>query len=587
MGAGPDMKEALKKAQERYFQWLNKKDLEPSLRAELQAVGDSTVGIVDRFYKELDFGTAGLRGIIGAGTNRMNIYTVRKATQGLANYLHKVCNGPKAVVIAYDTRYMSREFALESALTLARNRIKACLFSDIAPTPLLSYAVGYLQATAGIVITASHNPKEYNGYKVYWQHGGQIVDELARDITEEINLVGDELDLPTCCREKAEQAGLLIWLGNEINNSYLEKVKQLILRPGSIRQAADSLKIVYTPLHGTGGQPVLDLLTAAGFKNIFPVKEQLSPDPSFSTVECPNPEEPAAYRLALKLAGQVSADIIICSDPDADRLGVMAKDSNNGYKLITGNQLGALLVDYILSSRKESGILPADGVIIKTIVTSTMGSDLAARYGIKTIDVLTGFKYIGEKIAQFEREKSPTFLFGYEESFGFLAGDFVRDKDAVQISLLVCEMAAYYQNMNKTLLQRLEELYQELGYYQEELINIHMAGIKGQQKTSRILNYWRESSPSEISGLPVYSVADYQACFIRKIPANTVEETTLPRCNVLHYTLADGSWFCIRPSGTEPKLKIYFGVKDVSPAAASAKLSNLREAVLAKVKEIE
>jgi len=569
--------------QTRYDLWRNNPVLTPELRAELKAIEGDSQEIADRFYKDLDFGTAGLRGIIGAGTNRMNIYTVRKATQGLANYITKCCSGAKAVVIAYDTRFMSREFALESALVLARSGIKAYLFREVAPTPLLSYAISHLQACAGIVVTASHNPKEYNGYKVYWQHGGQIVDELAEAITAQIQLVADELNIPVLDQETAQLQNLLVWLDDEVYQTYLARVRSLVLRPEAILAQADSLKIVYTPLHGTGKIPVLDLLSSVGFKHVALVPEQALADPSFPTVKFPNPEEPAAYELALQLAQQEAADLIIGTDPDADRLGVMAKAPDNTYRLITGNQLGALLVDYLLSSRQELGCLPANGVVIKTIVTSTMGSAVAARYGIPSVDVLTGFKYIGEKIAQYEKDHSQTFLFGYEESYGFLAGDFVRDKDAVQIALLVCEMAAYYQTKGLTLLERLEELFSQLGYYLEDLVNINLSGLEGQQKIARIIDSWRNNPPLTVGNMAVAIATDYQLCSIRRLKECSAEKTVLPRCNVLHYVLEDNSWFCIRPSGTEPKLKIYFGVQGSSAEASSTKLAALKEAVMARI----
>lgn len=570
-----------------YWYWRNTPSLDPALQAELIEISDQQDAITDRFYKELDFGTAGLRGIIGAGTNRMNIYTVRKATQGLANYINKSCPGERSVVIAYDTRFMSKEFALESALVLARNKIKTYLFQEVAPTPLLSYAIGHLQACAGIVVTASHNPQEYNGYKVYWSHGGQIVDELAEAITSEIKLVGDELAIPTLNRDEAEHDNLLIWLNDQVYLAYLTHVRRLILRKDVIQKQADSVKIVYTPLHGTGKVPVMDLLNSVGFSKVYLVPEQAIPDPTFPTVKYPNPEEPAAYKLALELAHQVEADIIIGTDPDADRLGVMAKTNTGDYQLITGNQLGALLVDYLLGSRKEQGCLPANGVVIKTIVTSTMGSDIAAKYGVKAVDVLTGFKYIGEKIAQYKKDHSQTFLFGYEESYGFLAGDFVRDKDAVQISMLVCEMTAYYQTKSQTLLQRLVELFQEVGYYLEDLVNINLTGLEGQQKIGRIIDSWRENPPLQIGSIAIEIATDYQLCSISRVKECTAQPTTLPKCNALHYVLEDDSWFSIRPSGTEPKLKIYFGVKGTTQEDASHKLAMIKDEVMHRITEIE
>ncbi|QNB44993.1 phospho-sugar mutase [Thermanaerosceptrum fracticalcis] len=564
---------------ENYLRWLNHDTLDREIKEELQAIRDKDKEIRERFYKNLEFGTAGLRGIMGAGTNRMNIYTVRKATQGLANYINRV-SPEKTVVIAYDTRHKSREFALQAALVLATNNIKTYLFKKVMATPLLSFAICHLKTTAGIMITASHNPREYNGYKVYWRHGGQIIDDMAAAITREIMQVEDELHIPVQGEEEAEKQGLLVWLDDKIYNTYIQRTKQLILREDVIKQAADDLRMVYTPLHGTGYAPVCQLLETTGFKQVFVVPEQAEPDPDFSTVKYPNPEEQSAFTLALQKAQEVNADLIMGTDPDADRVGVLSLNDTGEYEPLTGNQLGALLIDYILHMRQLANNLPADGVIIKTIVTSSMGVDIARRFNIDYLDVLTGFKYIGEKIAQFNEDKSRTFLFGYEESYGFLAGDYVRDKDAVQTCLLVAEMAAYYKTRGLTLFERLRQLYEELGYYREALVNLTLAGLEGQEKINRIIETFRDNPPAQVGGLEITIVRDYLQCTEKTRGLCEIKTITLPRCNVLHYTLEDGSWFCIRPSGTEPKLKIYFGVKDKTAEEAKTKLERIKEEVM-------
>lgn len=559
---------------EKYKKWLGYELLASELRDELEKIGNNPEEIKTRFYKDLEFGTGGLRGIIGAGTNRMNIYTVRKATQGLANYLNK-SGSENSVVIAYDSRHKSREFALEAALVLAKNKIKVYVFREITPTPILSFAIGYLRATAGIVITASHNPKEYNGYKVYNRHGGQITDGMAKAITEEINLVEDELRVSVLTQKEAEEKGLLIWVGEEVLSAYLEKTKGLVLRPDIIEGISTELQIVYTPLHGTGYIPVKRLLREVGFKNVHIVPEQSKPDPDFSTVKYPNPEEHEAFTLALDLAQKVRADIVLGTDPDADRLGVAVRDEKGEYVILTGNQIGALMIDYILEMRKFNGSLPANGIVVKTIVTSRLGVEIAKKYGVGYLDVLTGFKYIGEKIKEFSEDGSYIFLFGYEESCGFLIGDYVRDKDAVQACLVVVEMAAYYKTKKMSLLDRLQQLFEEYGYYREEVVSFTLQGIEGQERIGRIMDFLRENVPEVAGGINIAVVKDY------------LQPTGLPKANVLHYTLEDGSWFCIRPSGTEPKLKIYFSVVGDSARDAEARLVRLRGAVLKIINGIE
>ncbi|SMB88548.1 alpha-phosphoglucomutase [Desulfonispora thiosulfatigenes DSM 11270] len=607
---------------QQYQKWINTDSLNEEMKAELLAIKDDKAEIEERFYKNLEFGTGGLRGLMGAGTNRINIYTVRRSTQGLANYLKKQnltpcttktedraaskgtwrnidhptvkASGqtntnkttPLKVVIAYDSRFKSREFALESALVLAQNGIKAYVFAEIAPTPLLSYAVCELGADAGIVITASHNPKEYNGYKVYGNYGGQMTDEDSRAVIEQVENIQEELSVAVMAQKEAEAQELLVWLGSELLDRYIERTKGLILNPEIIEKMQDSLKIVYTPLHGTGNIPVMRLLQESGFKEVAIVPEQAEPDGSFPTASYPNPEDIKSFALAIELGKANNADILLATDPDADRVGVIVKNERSEYVSLTGNQLGGLLVDYILSSRKEKNTLPADGVIIKTIVTSSLGVDIARKYGIGHIDVLTGFKYIGEKINEFTHSKSSTYLFGYEESYGYLASDYVRDKDAVQICLLASEMAAFYKDKGITLYERLHQLFTELGYYQEDLVNITLEGIAGEKTIAAIIEDFRNNPPHEVHGERVLMVCDYLTCTEVDMIEKIATKTTLPKSNVLRYRLSDGSWFCIRPSGTEPKLKIYFGVKGNTAEEATTKLEGIKVEVMQRVNQV-
>lgn len=573
---------------EKYFKWLKYPNIDNEIKEELQMIINEPKKIEDRFYTNLKFGTGGLRGIIGAGTNRMNIYTVRKASQGLANYINDLYVENPTVVIAYDVRYKSKAFAKEAALVLARNNVKTYIFDRVIPTPILSYAVRELGATAGIVITASHNPKEYNGYKVYWSDGGQITDKIANEITKEIEKVENELLVEIMDRETAEEKELLNWLDDEILNSYLKKVNGLVLRPDIIKKVSDEFKIVYTPLHGTGNTAVTRLLKEVGFTNVMIVPEQAQPDPSFSTVKYPNPEEHAAFKLALDLAGEIDADIAMATDPDADRVGVAVKDETGKYVILSGNQLGALMIDYILRMKKHNNSIPDDAVIIKTIVTSSMGVNIAAKYGVKYMDVLTGFKYIGEKIKEFHRNKSHTFIFSYEESYGYLIGDFVRDKDAVQSCLLAAEMAAYYKSLGITLYERLQQLFEEYGYYKEDLVSLNLSGIKGQERIKRIMETIRKQQISYINNKNVVLIKDYLSGTEHNLKAMTKYKINgMPSSNVIHYTLEDKSWFCVRPSGTEPKLKIYFSVIGESKAEADEKLMGLKEAVLQVIEGIK
>jgi phosphoglucomutase len=592
----------------RYNSWLEHNELDEELLQELMVLKEMLAlsgrerEIETRFYKELEFGTGGLRGIIGAGTNRMNIYTVRKATQGLANYLKKELGkkglekeaGEKegdyypgegaGVAIAYDSRHKSREFALEAALVLAQNGIKAYLFRELTATPVLSFAVRELGAAAGIVVTASHNPPEYNGYKVYGDDGGQITDETARIITGEIALVENELAIPIVGEGEAIEAGLLQELGDELVDSYVEQLKGLSLNPKLVKEKGAAIKIIYSPLHGTGYKPVLRALRELGFQQVLVVPEQALPDGNFPTVAYPNPEEEEAFKLAIALGKEEGADLLLATDPDADRLGVAVKNNRDEYVILTGNQLGALLLEYILSQREEQGSLPANGVVIKTIVTSEIGRAIATAYGLETMDTLTGFKYIGEKIKEFYEQGDKKFIFGYEESYGYLIGDFVRDKDAIQACLLAAEMAVYYQTKGMTLYEKLGEIFDIYGHYLEELVSISLEGKEGQEWIKAITDTLRREGLAQVAGKKVKIAGDYLACriyFFQDLSAGNKElPTGLPQANVLKYILEDDSWFCIRPSGTEPKLKIYFGVREKSQAKAEKKLADLKDAVL-------
>lgn len=555
-----------------FLKWRERSTI-PDLREELTAIEQNPDEISDRFYKSLEFGTGGMRGVIGAGLNRMNIYTVRKATQGLANYINKTAApAERQVVIAYDSRHKSKDFALEAALVLVNNSIKAFLFEDITPTPLLSFAVRELKTFFGIVVTASHNPKEYNGYKVYCSHGGQITDELATLLTTEIERITDVFDIGTAKMDKALNDGMLIWLKDEILNKYVHITQKLTLNKKLITQNSSNLKIVYSPLHGTGLVPLTKLFAACGFNNLHPVAEQAKADPDFPTVISPNPEEDAAAALSLQTAEKIDADLIMLTDPDADRLGVIVKDEKGSYIRLTGNQIGALLIDYLLQTRLRLNTLPANGVIIKTIVTSDLGVEIAADYGIKHLEVLTGFKYIGEQIAGFDKHAEHVFLFGYEESYGFLIGDFVRDKDAIQTALCIAEAALHHKTNGSGLYQRLQELFAKYGYYLEDQESIHLTGIAGQKTIKNIMETLRQTIPQPLQRLGIVSVKDYQSGV--ETPIN------LPLSDVLYYRLQQNSWCCIRPSGTEPKLKMYFGVREQNREAAVKRLAQLKEAFL-------
>jgi phosphoglucomutase len=555
-----------------YQRWLASEQLDPELKQQLIQIQGNEKEIEDRFYKSLEFGTGGLRGVIGAGTNRINKYTVRKATQGLAQYITKQGNEAKkaGVAIAYDSRHMSPEFAQEAGLVLAHNGIKAYVFEELRPTPELSFAVRHLGATAGIVITASHNPPEYNGYKVYWSDGAQIATELADAVTAEIENVTDELSVQAMNLEEAEANNLFQWIGADLDEAYQKELRTLALQPNEQNR---DFKVVYTPLHGTGNKPVRRILKDMGFENVSVVPQQELPDPNFSTVKSPNPEEHEAFTLAIKLAEKQGADLIMGTDPDTDRVGVVVRNSEGQFAVLTGNELGALLVDYILSQRNQQGTIPPNGVVIKTIVTSEMGAAVAAQYGIPTLDTLTGFKYIGEKIKQFRETGEKTFLFGYEESYGYLIGDFCRDKDAVQACMMAAEMAAYYQKQGKSLYEALIELFEKVGFYKEDLASLTLKGVDGVQKINAMMDQLRQNPPKQIGSLQVTEMRDYEKGL-----------GDLPSSNVLKFFLSDESWFAARPSGTEPKIKFYFGVKGSSLEDAQTRIEKLKTVVMDLVK---
>lgn len=554
-----------------YKRWLQAEHLDLELKQQLQDIQENEKEIEDRFYKHLEFGTGGLRGVIGSGTNRINRYTVRKATQGLAEYIIKQGEDAKkgGVVIAYDSRHMSPEFAQEAGLVLANNGIKAYVFEELRPTPELSFAVRHLGATAGIVITASHNPPEYNGYKVYGSDGAQIATELADAITAEIGQVDDELQIQIMTLEEAQSKQLFQWIGAEQDDAYQEKLRSLALQPSSNNK---EYRVVYTPLHGTGNKPVRQILHDMGFEHVFVVPEQELPDANFSTVKSPNPEEHEAFKLAIDLAEKVGADMIMGTDPDTDRVGVVVRDEAGQFVVLTGNQLGALLLDYILSQQSTQGNIPANGVVIKTIVTSEIGTAVASQYGLETLNTLTGFKFIGEKIKQFEETKEKTFLFGYEESYGYLVGDFCRDKDAVQACMMAAEMGAYYQKQGLTPYQALQKLFAKIGYYKEDLVSLTLKGVEGVQKINNMMDQLRQQPPANIGELAVSGMKDYK---------QGIEE--LPQSNVLKFILEDESWFAARPSGTEPKIKFYFGVKGSSAEDSKGKLEKLKKNVMSLI----
>ncbi len=565
---------------ESYEEWLNNPYFDEETRKELQAITGNEKEIEERFYMDLEFGTAGLRGIIGAGTNRMNVYTVRKATQGLANYILGVGAEKKGVAIAYDSRRMSPEFADVAALCLAANGIKAYVFESLRPTPELSYAVRKLGCTAGINITASHNPPEYNGYKVYWEDGAQITPPHDTGIMAEVKKVTDYATVKTMELEDAKKAGLYQVIGADIDDPYIAELKKLVLHQDCIDKVGAELKIVYTPLHGTGNIPVRRVLKELGFQNVYVVPEQELPDGDFPTVSYPNPEAAEAFELGLALGKKVDADLILATDPDADRLGVYVKDSKTGeYHSLTGNMSGCLIGDYVIGQRKELKGLPADGAFIRSIVSTNMADAIAKYYGIELIEVLTGFKFIGQKILEFEKTGKGTYLFGMEESYGCLTGTYARDKDAIVASMTLCEAAAYYKTKNMTLWDAMLAMYERYGYYKDDVTSITLKGIEGLAKIQSIMDTLRANAPAEIGKYQVTAVRDYKKDTITDVKTGAVKPTGLPSSNVLYYELTDDAWVCVRPSGTEPKVKFYLGVKGTSLDDAEKKSKELSAAV--------
>ena len=567
-----------------YELWCTDDAFDESTKQELKGIAGNDEEIKDRFYKSLEFGTGGLRGVIGAGTNRMNIYTVRKASQGLANVIIEAGGQDKGVAIAYDSRNMSIEFSREAALTLNANGIKTYRFDSLRPTPELSFALRTLGCIAGIVVTASHNPPEYNGYKVYWEDGAQITAPRDEQIINEVNSLSDYSALKTMSLEDAEAAGLYHTIGKEIDDKYNETLMKLALRPEVIRKAAEDISIVYTPLHGTGNLPVRRVLDSLGFKKVYVVPEQELPDGNFSTVGYPNPEDPAVFKLALELAEKVNADIILATDPDADRLGVYAKDSKTGkYMAFTGNMSGTLLLDYQLSARRELGLLPDNGAVVKTIVTTNMCDVVAKKYGCELIETLTGFKYIGEQIKLFEQgKKDNQYMFGYEESYGCLIGTHARDKDACAAVMGLCEAAAYNKLQGKSLWDRMLEMYEEYGYYREGAVSITMKGADGAEQIAGIIDGLRACPLKEIGGFKVVKARDYKLHRTVDYITGEAGATDLPESNVLYYALENDQWCCVRPSGTEPKIKFYYGIKGSSMEEAN----ELYDKVGAAIKEL-
>ncbi len=568
-----------------YEEWLNNPYFDADTKKELESIRDNDNEIKERFYADLEFGTAGLRGIIGAGINRMNIYVVRRATQGLANYIKKQGGENKGVAIAYDSRRMSPEFSEEAALCLAANGIKAYRFESLRPTPELSYAVRHLGCIAGINVTASHNPPEYNGYKVYWEDGAQITPPHDTGIMSEVKAITDLSTCKTMDKEEAVKAGLFVTIGKEVDDDYIAELKKLVIHQDCIDKYGKDIKIVYTPLHGTGNIPARRVLKEIGFENVYVVPEQELPDGEFPTVSYPNPEAAEAFELALKLAKEKDADLVLATDPDADRLGVYVKDTKSGeYITLTGNMSGCLLAEYEISQKLATeGSLPADGALIKTIVTSNLADEIAKGYNIKLIEVLTGFKYIGQQILNFETTGKGTYLFGFEESYGCLIGTHARDKDAIVATMALCEAAAYYKSQGKTLWDAMLDMYEKYGYCIDAIQSVSLKGIEGLAKIQEIMNTLRENTPAKIGKYEVLSARDYKKDTIKNLATGEVTTTGLPNSNVLYYDMSDSAWLCVRPSGTEPKVKFYYGVKGTSLEDAQKLSKELGEEVLAMI----
>lgn len=566
---------------EEYKKWCESPEFDEETKKELLAIKNDEKEIEDRFYKELEFGTAGLRGIIGAGTNRMNKYTVGKATQGLANYILEQGTQEKGVAISYDSRRMSKEFALQTALILCANGIKAYLFENLRPVPELSFSVRNLGCTAGVMITASHNPPKYNGYKVYWDDGSQIVSPRDKEIISKVRAVEKYSEIREITKEEAEQKGLLKIVGTEMDDKYLDVLKSLVLNPDIMKEEGKELKVVYTPLHGTGNTIAERLLTELGMKNVYVVPEQKDPDGNFPTVDYPNPEEKKAFKLALDLAEKVGADVVLATDPDADRLGIFAKDAKTGkYMEYTGNMSALLIAEYRISQMKEKGILPKNGMFITTIVSSDLAKAIAKYYNLECIEVLTGFKNIGAVMKKADENQDKKYVFGFEESYGCLIGDYARDKDGISAVMALCEAACYYKSKGKTLWDAMEDIYKKYGYYKEAQVSIYREGASGAQEIKDMMTKMRNTDIEKIGDYKVLTFKDVEQDIVKNMITGEVGKTGLPKSNVLYYELEDNSWCCIRPSGTEPKIKLYMGIKGTTEDDAINRLEKLKEAML-------
>lgn len=563
-----------------YKRWCESDEFDENTKKELVEIKDNEKEIEDRFYKELEFGTAGLRGVIGAGTNRMNKYTVGKATQGLANYIIEQGTGDKGVVISYDSRRMSDEFSLQTALILNANGIKTYLFESLRPVPELSFAVRQLNSTAGIMITASHNPPKYNGYKVYWDDGAQIIAPRDKDIISKVRAITDFKEIKTISKEEAIEKGLFHVVGKEMDDAYIKVLKEKVLNPNIVKEQGKSLKIVYTPLHGTGNTITERLLTELGFENVYVVPEQSKPDGNFPTVDYPNPEDKKAFKMALELAQEVDADVVLATDPDADRLGVFAKDAKTGeYMAYTGNMSALLIAEYRISQMQEKNILPSDGMFITTVVSSDLAKAIADNYGLETIEVLTGFKNIGAVMKKADENKNKTYVFGFEESYGCLIGDYARDKDGIAAVMSLCEAAAYYKSKGLTLWDQMNNIYEKYGYYKEEQVSIVLEGAEGAEKIKQMMTNMRNKDINQIGKYKVLSFRDIDRDYQKDMLTGEEKTTGLPKSNVLYYALENNCWCCVRPSGTEPKIKLYMGVKGDSDKSASEELNLLKIAM--------
>lgn len=568
-----------------YKKWCESPEFDEETKRELVSIKDNEEEIEDRFYKELEFGTAGLRGIIGAGTNRMNKYTVGKATQGLANYILEQGTQNKGVAISYDSRIMSKEFSMQTALILCANGIKAYLFENLRPVPELSFAIRNLGCTAGVMITASHNPPKYNGYKVYWEDGSQIVAPRDKDIIGKVRAVESFNEIKTISKEEAEEKGLLKIIGTEMDDKYLSVLKNCVLNPEVMKEQGKKLRVVYTPLHGTGNTIAERLLKELGMENVYVVPEQSEPDGNFPTVDYPNPEDKKAFKLALELANKVDADVVLATDPDADRLGIFAKDTKTGeYKEYTGNMSALLIAEYRISQMKEKGILPEDGMFITTVVSSELAKAIAKYYSLECIEVLTGFKNIGAVMKKAEENKDKTYVFGFEESYGCLIGDYARDKDGIAAVMALCEAACYYKSKNKTLWDAMLDIYEKYGYYKETQVSIVREGAQGAEEIKNMMKKMRNSNIDRIGNYKVLIFKDIQEDIIKNMETGEITKTGLPKSNVLYYALENDNWCCIRPSGTEPKIKLYMGIKANNSKEADEKLAELKQAMLDIVK---